>query len=152
MPAIHPDNQNSGRSSPNGPSLCAGGPLADDERMQAVQPYATQTNLDRPLYAARRVAALAVDAFPVTILPNPLITELTTLYATGDNSLPLTEELAADIFMGRFSDKFRSAAQVAGAELRGSLYARYYGIDYDEVLALSPLRGANPWAGGSSAG
>ena len=42
--------------------------------------------------------------------------------------------------MGRFSDKFRSAAQVAGAELRGSLYARYYGIDYDEVLAFPTPR------------
>lgn len=81
------------------------------------------------------MTSLALDAYPGTALPNPLISELTTLFDAAGVALPLTEELAADIFMGRFSDKFRLAAQLAATELRNSLYARYYDIDYDEVLA-----------------
>ena len=46
---------------------------------------------------------------------------------------PLTEELAADIFMGRFSEKFLRAAERAGDRLAGSLYARHYDIDYDSL-------------------
>jgi hypothetical protein len=51
----------------------------------------------------------------------------------------LVEELAADIFMGRFSPKFLRAAQLAGQMLGGSLYERYYGIDYAEVLAIDDV-------------
>lgn len=106
--------------------------------LRATEPYAQHSRPEDPLRVARRVAALAIDTFPGTILPNPLIAELTTLYAAGGEKQPLTEELAADIFTGRFSDRFRVAAQLAGETLRGSLYARYYGVDYDEVLALGP--------------
>lgn len=114
--------------------------------VRAVQPHALVTQPEGPLRVARRVAALALDAFPATILPNPLIAELTTLSTVGGESWPLTEELAADIFMGRFSDKFRLAAQVAAAELADSIYARYYGIDYLEVLALDPTPRQGPFA------
>lgn len=95
----------------------------------AVQP-------DDPATVARQVAALAIDSFPGTILPNPLISELSTLYAAAGIDVPLTEELAVDIFMGRFSPKFTRAAKVAAQWLRGSLYEAYYGISYVEVLAL----------------
>ncbi len=100
---------------------------------------------DDPLAVARRVAALAVDSFPGTILPNPLISELSTLYAAGAVSLPLTEELAADIFMGRFSPKFVAAARLAAQTLAGSRYERYYRLDFAELLALtSPPGQARP--------
>ena len=49
--------------------------------------------------------------------------------------LPCVEELAADIFMGRFSPKFVRAAQLAGRLLAGRLYARYYDIDYAALPA-----------------
>lgn len=48
------------------------------------------------------MASLAIDSFPGTVLPNPLISELSTLYAAAGIDIPLTEELAAYIFMGRF--------------------------------------------------
>lgn len=89
-----------------------------------------------PATVARQVAALAIDAFPGTILPNPLISELSTLYAAAGLDVPLTEELAADIFMGRFSPKFDRAAAAAAELLRGSLYETYYGISFAEVLAI----------------
>ncbi|MFF3838862.1 hypothetical protein [Streptomyces sp. NPDC001930] len=84
----------------------------------------------------RRLAEVAVDGFPGTLLPNPLVRELGVLARRTDLDAPLVEELAADIFMGTFSPKFQAAAVVAGELLGGgSLYERYYGIDYAAVRA-----------------
>ncbi|MEV5824770.1 transcriptional regulator [Spirillospora sp. NPDC052242] len=77
-----------------------------------------------------RLAELALQGFPGTILPNPLIAELRTLAERSGLDVPFVEELAADIFMGRFSGKFAKAAAQAGELLDGTLYARYYGIDH----------------------
>jgi hypothetical protein len=78
----------------------------------------------------RRLGELTLDGFPGTLLPNPLVSELATLSREAGEELPWVEELAADIFMGRFSPKFPRAARLAGDLLAGSLYARYYDIDY----------------------
>lgn len=86
-----------------------------------------------------RVAEAAVRGFPATILPNPLLQELTALARGAGIDLPLTEELAADIFMGTFSAKYLAAAKVAAGLLAGSPYERYYGIDYAEVLAIDDV-------------
>lgn len=92
---------------------------------------------DEAMAVARRVGALALDHFPSTILPNPLVQELHHLLSAAGHDIPLVEELAADIFMGQFSDKFRRAAQIAARVVGGTLYARYYAIDVAQVLALS---------------
>lgn len=92
---------------------------------------------DEAMAVARRVGALALDHFPSTILPNPLVQELHHLLSAAGHNIPLVEELAADIFMGQFSDKFRRAAQIAARVVGGTIYARYYGIDFGQVLALS---------------
>lgn len=115
-------------------------PTADPTLDTTAHPtgQATDERPDDPLRVARRVTALAIDAFPATILPNPLISELTTLFTAAVVPLPLTEELAADIFMGRFARKFLAAAQLAAALLEGSLYERYYGLDYAEIAAIRP--------------
>ena len=86
--------------------------------------------------ALARLGELAIDAFPATVIPNPLVAELTTLAREAGSDLPLVEELAADIFMGDFSLKFLRAAKLAARLLGGSLYERYYGIDYAAVLAI----------------
>ena len=83
-----------------------------------------------------QVATLAITSFPQTILPNKLLQELSALVKAADLKLPLVEELAADIFMGAFTMKFLLAAQTAARLLRGTLYARYYAIPTDEILAL----------------
>ncbi|MEU9337783.1 hypothetical protein AB0D49_32240 [Streptomyces sp. NPDC048290] len=85
---------------------------------------------DIPAAALRDLATLAVTAFPGTVLPNPLVRELSVLARAADLGAPLVEELAADIFMGAFSPKFMVAARVAAEQLTGSLYERYYAIDY----------------------
>jgi hypothetical protein len=88
--------------------------------------------------ALRQLGGLAVHAFPATILPNPLVRELSVLARQADLGAPLVEELAADIFMGTFTPKFLAAARVAAELLGGgSLYERYYGIDYRAVRNLA---------------
>jgi hypothetical protein len=77
-----------------------------------------------------RLGELALAGFPGTILPNPLIRELDALSGRAGLGVPFTEELAADIFMGAFSPKFVRAAGLAAELLAGSVYERYYGLDY----------------------
>ena len=40
--------------------------------------------------------------------------------------------------MGTFSAKFLTSAQIAGELLRGSLYERYYDIDYEQLRLMAP--------------
>jgi hypothetical protein len=83
--------------------------------------------------ALRDVSTLALTAYPETILPNKLLQELAALAKSAEIDLPIVEELAADIFMGRFTEKFVRAARIAGELLEGSLYERYYGLSYADV-------------------
>ena len=76
-----------------------------------------------------RLGELALDAFPATPLPNPLIAELDTLAREAKLDLPFTEELAADIFMGRFSPKFKRAAQLAADLLEDTEYVTRFQLD-----------------------
>ncbi|MBA3460140.1 MAG: hypothetical protein H0T46_09285 [Deltaproteobacteria bacterium] len=81
-------------------------------------------------------SALAIRAFPQTITPNKLVTELSALFAEAGVQVPLVEELAADIFMGTFTAKFVLAAKATARVLEGTLYQRYYAIDTNELAKL----------------
>lgn len=81
------------------------------------------------------VCTLTLVAFPYAILPNKLLQELTALAKTAELDLPLTEELAADIFMGAFSDKFIKAIEQTDISMQDSLYAHYYNINYHSLLS-----------------
>lgn len=85
---------------------------------------------DAARQALQEVSLLALTTFPHAILPNKLLQELGALAKTAELDLPLVEEVAADIFMGRFSGKFLESAHRAAGLLEQSLYATYYGIDY----------------------
>ena len=89
--------------------------------------------------ALREVSAITLASFPFAIIPNKLLQELRMLARDASLDLPLTEELAADIFMGRFSAKFYESASVAADLLGQSLYATYYRIDAKALRALKPL-------------
>lgn len=78
--------------------------------------------------ALRQTTLLALRAFPYAILPNPLVRELGALATQAEVPMPLVEEVAADIFMGTFTMKWREAAVIASERLAGSLYARYYDL------------------------
>ena len=69
----------------------------------------------------RDAGALAIAAFPHTILPNKLVKELRALSVTAGTRLPFVEELAADIFMGAFSEQYLRAAQLAAGTSRGHI-------------------------------
>lgn len=81
----------------------------------------------------RELALLVIAAFPHAIIPNKLLQEMRALAASAALAIPLVDELAADIFMGKFSPKFLQAAKQAGDLLGGSLYATYYGVDYEKI-------------------
>ncbi|MGW2847518.1 hypothetical protein [Streptomyces sp. NPDC001108] len=87
--------------------------------------------------ALRQLGELAVQAFPGTILPNPLVRELGVLARQAEAGAPFVEELASDIFMGTFTPKFLASARIAAELLRGTLYERYYAIDYAAVRNLA---------------
>ncbi|MET9259465.1 hypothetical protein [Amycolatopsis sp. NPDC004079] len=82
--------------------------------------------------AARQTLAqtvlLALNAFPHAILPNTLVRELGALAKQAELPMPLVEEVAADIFMGRFTAKWRAAAEITSRTMAGTLYARYYDL------------------------
>jgi hypothetical protein len=84
-----------------------------------------------------RVAELAVTSFPEAIVPNPLLRECRALGERAGLALPLVNELAADIFMGGFTPKFVRAAALAAERLRGTLYATYYALPVDELIAMA---------------
>lgn len=79
--------------------------------------------------------------FPQTILPNKLVRELRTLSSAANLDLSFVDEIAADIFMEEFRDNFLVAAQQAGRLLNGTLYARYYAVDYATILCWQPAVG-----------
>jgi hypothetical protein len=98
------------------------------------------------------VITLYYKTFPQTIIVNKLLQSLTELVKDAQltDQCPITEELALDIFEGRFSDKFVAAAQVAANLLKDSIYARYYNLQsvYSDLLSedavLSFTRGGVP--------
>lgn len=95
------------------------------------------------------VAVLTLSSFPHAILPNKLLQELRALVKGANLDIPLVDELATDIFMGQFSGKFVEAAWRAADLLTGSLYARYYSIDYESIRKLpkakEPKKGVWFW-------
>jgi hypothetical protein len=83
-----------------------------------------------------QVTTIALVSFPHAILPNKLLQELRALIVAAGLSIPIVDELAADIFMGVFSEKFVRAAQIAASLLSGTLYERYFGLPYQRVQQL----------------
>ena len=96
----------------------------------ALQAFRRQSE---PAQAAARQALesltrAALSAFPETILPNKLIREMKALAASAKLDLHFTDELAADIFMGKFVPHYGLAARQAQQFLKGTLYQTYYSI------------------------
>lgn len=87
----------------------------------------------------RELCKLLLVHFPHQIIPNKMLQELRALAKSANLDVPLTDELAADIFMGEFSEKFVASAKTSAKLLKGTLYERYYGLDYDLVLQINDL-------------
>lgn len=79
------------------------------------------------------ILKMSFSFFPNTILPNKTIRELSSLVKAADLSIPLVEELAVDIFMGRFSEKYAESVRETSKLLKDSIYSFYYNIDYSRL-------------------
>jgi hypothetical protein len=104
----------------------------------AIEAYRSKTMSSQELakQTLEEVSLLTLTSFPHAIIPNKLLQELRGLAKSANLDIPLVDELATDIFMGAFSEKFIESARRAGDLLNSSLYARYYAIDYDEILNI----------------
>lgn len=114
----------------------------------AIQPFRRGPSPSRQ--ALRSLAEAALRAFPQTILPNKLIVELRALVADAELPLVLTEELAADLFMGKFVPHYAQAAREAQEFLTGSLYQVYYQIQpdrFEDLAAVCAARAGVPLGG-----
>lgn len=110
--------------------------------VSAIESFRSDALSDRELakQTLEEVVIVTLTSFPHVIIPNKLLQELKTLVDGAKLDIPLTEEVAADIFMGQFSDKYRESGRRAGDLLSGTLYARYYDIDYEAVRNLPILK------------
>jgi hypothetical protein len=97
----------------------------------------TASTRDRALDTLKHTSLLALTSFPQTIVPNPLVREMAALAKRADLDIPFTEEVAADIFMGAFTAKWREAAAIASTVMAGTLYARYY--DLPDASTWAPV-------------
>ena len=106
--------------------------------ISVLQAYRTESLADRDLARTvmHDVASLALTSFPYAIIPNRLVAELQSLAKQADLQIPFVNEIAADIFMGLFAPTHVEAARLAGRMLAGSLYERYYGIDFAVIREL----------------
>jgi len=102
--------------------------LADIPWFKAVCPNPNATIKSVALKTFKSLSQKYLWYFPYTQLPNKLLQELRSLSALANKKDYFTEELAADIFMGRLSPKFYSAAKCAYRNYKGSLYSKYYKI------------------------
>jgi hypothetical protein len=109
--------------------------------MQALEPLREEgaETKEAALDLLRRVVTLALTSFPHQVLPNKLLQEVRALTGAAGLEVPIVDEVAADIFMGTFTVKYLRAAQVAADLLKGTLYERYYGIDYARVRAIDDV-------------
>ena len=106
--------------------------------------YAYAIQGDAAKSCARDTLAVVIKEalcnFPQTVIPNVLLKscyDLAVAAGVGPTLLPIVDELAADIFMGRFSQKFLAAARCANGTFdERNLYVCYYGLqDAYERLA-----------------
>ena len=116
----------------------------------ALQPFRRQAEPTRQAsrQALESLTRAALSAFPQAILPNKLIREMRALAEGAQLKMPFTDELAADIFMGKFAPHFSEAARQAQQFLQGSLYQVYYGIQpgtFENLIGLCLSRaGTSP--------
>lgn len=83
---------------------------------------------DRSQETANLLFLSVMKAFPHVILPNMFIGKLKSILEGNKPYLPLTKELAADIFEGGFAPVFAHSAVKSANLLKGTLYERYFNL------------------------
>ncbi|MEW6735998.1 MAG: hypothetical protein AB1489_32185 [Acidobacteriota bacterium] len=95
---------------------------------------------EQALETLKQLVIITVSTFPQQIVPNKLLQEIRSLAESARLQFPIVDEVAADIFMGEFSEKFLRAAQKAGELLEGTLYEKYYRISYAKVKQINDVK------------
>ena len=110
--------------------------------IEVIEGFRSQAESEKSaaLLAMKEIALLAIVNFPYAIIPNKLLQEFRAVAKAADLEIPFVDELAADIFMGGFSNKFAQAAQIAADLLQGSLYETYYQIDFEMIKSIKLRR------------
>ena len=110
------------------------------QALRAITPIDQSKNAELANKLIRETVTQTFEYFPQTILTNVFLKSLKQftkgLASHQTINFPLTEELASDIFMHRFSDKYLHAAIIASHLMQGTLYEKYYGLDYVGVSEL----------------
>jgi len=121
--------------------------------LQALEPFRVKNLAARTVarQTLENVSLLALSYFPHTIIPNRLASEISTLVEDAKLELPIVEELAADIFMGGFTAKWKRANELAYGYLADSFYGRYYQLELsgDKFGDLCSRRAKEAGEGGS---
>lgn len=112
--------------------------------------------VDSARTALNESASVVIESFPYAIVPNKLVKEFRALANSAQLGLPFVEEIAADIFMGKFTETYLDAARRAARVVAGTIYADYYNID-TALLASLPDKpkwsdALTSWSGGSRSG
>ena len=112
--------------------------IAEIPWIAAIEPFRNSSISTNELakQTLEELVKLTINSFPYAILPNKLLQEFNALIKSAELDIPLVEEVAVDIFMGDFSNKFLKSAKIAAGLVEKSLYADYYGIDYPRVKEL----------------
>lgn len=76
----------------------------------------------------RQIVVVTLHGFPQQVFPNKLLQEFRALLDIAGLQVPIVDELAADIFVGKFSATFVEATQRSSAFMKDTLYGTYYDL------------------------
>ncbi|MFG2989027.1 hypothetical protein ACGFZK_06945 [Streptomyces sp. NPDC048257] len=113
--------------------------------VRAVAPWAADP-VEQARSTLRTLGEACVQAFPGTGLPNLLVRQLSGLARLAELPVPFAAEPLADPYSGLATPDLLEAARTAADLLRGTVYERYYGIDYAAVRKLTGSQGRHAFA------
>ncbi|MEJ8640481.1 hypothetical protein WKI68_01635 [Streptomyces sp. MS1.HAVA.3] len=110
--------------------------IAELPWVRAVAPWGTDP-VEHARSTMRMLGEVCVQAFPGAGLPNLLVLALSRLARPAKLPVPFLAEPFADAYSGAPSADLLAAAETAAELLHGTVYERYYGIDFAEVRDLA---------------
>ncbi|MGW6984739.1 hypothetical protein ACWGE1_35685 [Streptomyces sp. NPDC054932] len=104
--------------------------------VRAVAPWAGDP-VEQARSTLRMLGETCVQAFPGAGLPNLLVRTLSGLARSAELPVPFAAEPLADAYSGMATADLLAAARTAAELLGGTVYERYYGIDFAAVRDLA---------------
>lgn len=101
--------------------------------------YKCNKRSSNKLILSKLLVSYYINWFPEIIMPNRVVKMLYNLLKCEEKDLGLCEEIACDIFMGRFGEKYDTSLNIAQRNMCYTLYSKYYNIDKYYVCGNSNL-------------